>query len=169
MSASAGPQHVAWLSLGSNLQCPDQQIRTASRALAAETRIRVLAISSLYRTAPVGGPADQPMFCNAALAVATDLGPYELLAVCQAIEAAQGRVRDVRWGPRTLDMDIIAFDTHASSAARLTLPHPRAAERAFVLVPLAEIAPALTLGGYGRVIDCLAGQDTGDIEPWPAS
>ena len=169
MSAGViGDPRVAWLSLGSNLERPARQVEAGIAALRTTSDIDVLAVSSLYRTTPVGGPPDQPMFCNAAAAINTRLMPYALLAALQAIEAGQGRVRDVRWGPRTLDLDIIALDTRYSADPRLTLPHPRAAERAFVLVPLAEIAPALMLGDAGRVIDCLARVAHDDIVAWAA-
>src|SRR5699024_11147345 len=112
----------------------------------------LLAASPLYRTTPVGGPHNQPEYCNACAAVATGLTPLRLLDALQDIEAAHGRVRDVRWGPRTLDLDLLAYDDVRMVHPRLQLPHPRAAQRAFVLVPLADIAPALMLDGR-RVID----------------
>ena len=164
--AATGDARVAWLSLGSNLERPARQVEAAVAALQGAAHTDVLAVSSLYRTTPVGGPPDQPMFCNAAAAIKTGLMPYALLAALQTIEAGQGRVRDVRWGPRTLDLDIIALEGVRSSDPRLTLPHPRAAERAFVLVPLAEIAPALELGEAGRVIDCLDRVAHDDIVAW---
>lgn len=158
--------HVAWLGLGSNLDAPAEQITRAIDALRREPMLDVLATSSRYRTAPVGGPPGQPVFCNACVAVGVNATPRQLLARTQAIEQAQGRVRDVRWGPRTLDIDILAFDDRVLFEPQLTLPHPRAAERAFVLVPLAEIAPALVLGDRGRVIDCLRRADPAGVEPW---
>ncbi|WP_423821011.1 2-amino-4-hydroxy-6-hydroxymethyldihydropteridine diphosphokinase [Salinisphaera sp. SPP-AMP-43] len=161
-----GDRHVAWIGLGSNLDAPAAQLRRAFAELAADHNLQVLARSSLYRSVPVGGPPDQPLFCNAAAALATGLSPLALLDRLQAIEAAHGRVRDVRWGPRTLDLDILAIDALVMDCPRLTLPHPRAHERGFVLVPLAEIAPALSLGGGQRVIDRCRAVDTRDIEPW---
>lgn len=161
-------RHVAWIGLGSNLDGPARQVRSAVTELATTPRIELLAASSLYRTVPVGGPADQPLFCNAAAALATDLGPHALLAVLHEIEAAHDRVRDVRWGPRTLDLDILAYNERCLDDSGLCLPHPRAHERAFVLVPLAEIAPALMLGAGGRVVDCLARVGREGIEPWEA-
>ncbi|MES1937954.1 2-amino-4-hydroxy-6-hydroxymethyldihydropteridine diphosphokinase [Salinisphaera hydrothermalis] len=161
-----GDRHVAWIGLGSNLDDPAGQLERAIVELRSEPAISVLAVSSFYRTVPVGGPPDQPMFCNAAVALTTALGPYALLARLQAIEAAHDRVRDVRWGPRTLDLDILAYgDRHLDDDA-LTVPHPRAHERGFVLVPLAEIAPALELGQRGRVVDCLHRVAHDDIEYW---
>lgn len=163
---AAVDRHVAWIGLGSNLDDPAGQVERAIDDLRAASDIEVLAVSALYRTAPVGGPPDQPMFCNAAAALVTRLAPYALLAVLQAIEAARGRVRDVRWGPRTLDLDILAYDDHRFDTPELTLPHPRAHERGFVLVPLADIAPALTLGPAGRVIDCLGRVPHADVAYW---
>lgn len=159
-------QHVAWIGLGSNLNDPAGQLRLALDEMAALVDSRLLAVSSFYRTAPVGGPADQPVFCNAAAALATNLAPHALLTVLHAIEAAHNRIRDIRWGPRTLDLDILAYDRLRLAEDELSLPHPRAHERAFVLVPLAEIAPALKLGRHGRVIDCLQRVACHDIEYW---
>lgn len=159
-------RHVAWIGLGSNLDRPASQLRRALNELAAMTDSTVLAASHFYRTAPVGGPVGQPAFCNAAAALMTRLSPHALLASLHAIEAAHGRIRDVRWGPRTLDLDILAYDDLCSMDPVLTLPHPRVRERGFVLVPLAEIAPALMLGPYGRVIDCLRRIEVVDIERW---
>ena len=161
--------HVAWLGLGSNLDAPAEQVGRAIEALGADPNLRVLARSSLYRTAPVGGPAGQPAFCNACVAVAARCDAYALLDITQAIEHAHGRVRDVRWGPRTLDIDMLAFDDLMLNDPQLTLPHPRATERAFVLVPLAEIAPALVLGRQGRVIDLCRDVGAAGVERWGAA
>lgn len=159
-------RHVAWIGLGSNLDDPAGQVRSAVSALRAARDIEVATVSSLYRTAPVGGPPDQPMFCNAAAALFTYLMPHALLAVLHAIETAHERVRDVRWGPRTLDLDILAYDDHRLDDEHLSVPHPRAHQRGFVLVPLAEIAPALVLGVHGRVVDCLREVAGDDVQPW---
>ncbi len=160
-------RHVAWLGLGSNLDDPARHVRDALAALKANAGVEVLAVSRLYRTTPVGGPAGQPLFCNACAALACHLAPLALLDTLLAIEIAHGRRRDVRWGARTLDLDMLAYDDLELAHARLTLPHPHAAERAFVLAPLADIAPALTLSG-GRVIDWLAGADRSGIADWQA-
>jgi 2-amino-4-hydroxy-6-hydroxymethyldihydropteridine diphosphokinase len=121
----------------------------------------VLAISPVYETAPVGGPA-QPDYLNAVLIVATARGPRPLLAATQRIEADFGRVRpaDVRFGPRTLDIDIISYDEEISDDPVLTLPHPRAHERAFVLAPWHDLDPAATLPGRGPVTALLAALST---------
>lgn len=160
--------HRAWIGLGSNLYDPAGQLTRAAAELRATPGIEICAVSSFYRTAPVGGPAGQPMFCNAAAALATRLSPRALLAALQAIEARHERARDVRWGPRTLDLDILAFDDLHQTDPELTLPHPRAHERAFVLVPLVEIAPALELGAAGPVSACLARVRHDDIQRWDA-
>lgn len=159
---------TAWLGLGSNLDDPAGQLRSALRALRAHLSIQVLAVSAFYRTIPVGGPAGQPMFCNAAVKLATCLSPPALLDVLQSIEQAHGRVRDVRWGPRTLDLDILAYADVKQQTETLTLPHPRAHERGFVLVPLADIAPDLYLGEHGAVKALLAEQNIDDIQRWSA-
>lgn len=158
--------HVAWLGLGSNLDDPRRQVLTAIEDLAALPHARVLAVSPLYRTVPVGGPANQPQYCNACVALACAQSPLVLLDALQRMELAHGRVRDVRWGPRTLDIDMLAYDDVRMTHARLRLPHPRAAQRAFVLAPLADIAPALVLDG-GRVLDHLHALDDDSIALWP--
>jgi 2-amino-4-hydroxy-6-hydroxymethyldihydropteridine diphosphokinase len=122
----------------------------------------------LWPSRPAGGPPGQPLFCNAAAALATCLTPHRLLAALHDIEAAHGRVRDIRWGPRTLDLDILAYDALCRTGSAIRLPHPRGHERGFVLVPLAEIAPALELGARGRVIDCLQRVAHDGIEDWDA-
>lgn len=119
--------------------------------------IAVAAVSSLWRTPP-WGKTDQPDFLNLAVALRVNLTPHELLATCQAIEEDCGRVRDIRWGPRTLDIDIITFDDETIDEPDLKLPHPHAIERAFVLAPLAEIAPELEIDGR-RVDAWLAAAD----------
>jgi 2-amino-4-hydroxy-6-hydroxymethyldihydropteridine diphosphokinase len=144
-------------------------VRSGLDALAGLPDTTLLAASSLYRTDPIGGPPDQPRFCNAAAALVTRAVPRRLLAALHAIEAAHGRVRDTRWGPRTLDLDLLAYDDQRCTAPDLWLPHPRAHKRGFVLVPLAEIAPALELGQHGRVIDCLQRVNRAAIEAWDSS
>ena len=159
--------HAVWIGLGSNLDLPAKRLDRALAALAGDHALRILAVSRFYQTTPVGGPAHQPDYCNACAALATRLEPLAVLDRLQAIENAQQRVRDQRWGPRTLDLDVLAFDDRIVAQPRLCLPHPRAHERAFVLVPLAEIAPALVLAGAGRVCDCLARVGAAQVAPWP--
>lgn len=110
--------------------------------------VSIVAVSSVYRTAPVGGP-DQDDFLNAIAIVETSLTPHELLAVCLDIEARHDRVREVRWGPRTLDVDVIDISDLAVDDDALTVPHPRAHERAFVCVPWLEVDPAAAIAGQG--------------------
>lgn len=163
---------VAWLGLGSNLESPAEQIERALAALHAHAGLRVLARSPLYRTTPVGGPPGQPDYCNACAALAVSCSPMQLLCATQDIEHSHGRVRDVRWGPRTLDVDMLAYSDgggmRVSTDPVLSLPHPRAHERAFVLVPLCDIAPTLELQHNTRVIDLLAGIDRAGVRRWDA-
>ena len=163
------------VSLGSNL--PDAVgdspaiLADAVARLAAADGVRVVAVSSLYRTAPVGG-VEQPDFFNAVVVGETTLGAEDLLALCQAVEAAHHRTREVRWGPRTLDVDVLAFGDELSEDPALTLPHPRAHERAFVLVPWAEADADAHLPGRGRVADLADAVGTDGVRiadlPWPA-
>ena len=131
----------AYIGLGGNLDQPAARIRQARAALALLPNTREAAFSRLYRSAPMG-PADQPDYVNAVMALDTELEPIALLDHLQAIENAQGRVRlGERWGPRTLDLDLLLYGDLHLDDPRLTLPHPRMRERAFVLRPLADIAP----------------------------
>ena len=137
---------AVYLSLGSNLGDRAAYLRRAVEAVTRLPATRLRRLSSLYETRP-WGPVAQPDFYNLALAATTRLPPEELLRRLQAIEAALGRVRTVRWGPRTVDIDILVYDDERRDSPELTLPHPRMLERAFVLVPLAEIAPRLVVAG----------------------
>jgi 2-amino-4-hydroxy-6-hydroxymethyldihydropteridine diphosphokinase len=152
-----GP-HRALLAVGANLGDRLGTLQGCVQAIGGLADTDVLAISPVYETAPVGGPA-QPDYLNAVLIVATALGPRALLAATQRIEADFGRVRlpgAERFGPRTLDIDIISYDEEISDDPVLTLPHPRAHERAFVLVPWASLEPDAVLPGRGRVADLVA-------------
>jgi len=161
MSAGAGR---AWIGLGSNVGEPAAQVRAAFEAIDGIGGTRRFASSSLYASTPMG-PPDQPLYINAVAGVATDLSPHALLHSLQAIERAAGRVRSGRrWGPRRLDLDLLAFDQCTIDDDELTLPHPGAAERAFVLVPWAEIAPATRIPGAGRVGDLAP---AGGEDVWP--
>ncbi len=135
---------AAFVGLGSNLDDPRRQILTAFDALARLPSTRLVARSSLYRSAPVGPPG-QPDYINAVAQLATALEPLALLDRLQAIERDQRRVRGERWGPRTLDLDLLLFEGRVIESERLTLPHPEMGRRNFVLVPLAEIAPGLVM------------------------
>jgi 2-amino-4-hydroxy-6-hydroxymethyldihydropteridine diphosphokinase len=145
----------AYIGIGSNLDDPVARVWRAFDALAEIPASRCVACSPLYRGAAVGGPADQPDYINAVAALDTTLGPDGLLAALQDIETAQGRVRAERWGPRTLDLDLLLYDRLVSNDPQLTLPHPRLHQRAFVLYPLYDIAPNLDIPGRGRLIELL--------------
>ena len=125
--------------------------------MAAQTR--VVAVSAIFETAPVGGPA-QPDFYNAVVLVDTTLTSSELLAVAHSLEAAAGRVRLEHWGPRTLDVDVLAYDDERSDDPELTLPHPRAYERAFVVLPWLEIDPDGRIDGRGTLAELAAALGT---------
>ncbi|MCJ2062416.1 2-amino-4-hydroxy-6-hydroxymethyldihydropteridine diphosphokinase [Methylobacterium sp. J-088] len=152
----------AYLGIGSNIGDMAAMLDRAVAGLAATPGIRVVARSADYRTPPWGN-TDQPWFLNGALAVDTDLDPHRLLDACLSIEHDLGRVREERWGPRVIDIDVLAYEGAAVDDARLVLPHRYVRERAFVLVPLAEIAPSLVIGGE-RVEDALAKLDRSGIE-----
>ncbi len=132
----------AYISIGSNLGDRAAYLRRALDLVQEQRETRLVQVSSLYETEPVGGVA-QGKFLNAVFSLDTALGPYELLRVLQEIEVRLGRKRDLRWGSRTVDLDILCYGDTVLEDLRLTLPHPRLAERAFVLVPLVEIAPSL--------------------------
>jgi 2-amino-4-hydroxy-6-hydroxymethyldihydropteridine diphosphokinase len=138
----------ALLALGGNVGPVRDTIARALAMLCEESQVRIEARSSDYATPP-WGVEDQPAFVNACVAVATDLTPQALLERVQAVELALGRRRDQeqRWGPRTIDIDILAYDDVTLEGAALTLPHPRLFERAFVLVPLMEIVPDRVIAG----------------------
>jgi 2-amino-4-hydroxy-6-hydroxymethyldihydropteridine diphosphokinase len=142
----------AVLALGANLGDRVEALQSAVDALAGAGR--VLAVSGVYQTAPVGGP-EQPDYFNAVVVLETPLSPQALLDLAHDVENAAGRVRLERWGPRTLDVDIIGYDDIVSSDPELTLPHPRAHERGFVLAPWVEVSPDATLPGHGRIADLL--------------
>jgi 2-amino-4-hydroxy-6-hydroxymethyldihydropteridine diphosphokinase len=137
---------TAYLGLGGNLGDRRQYLVAAAQALNAEPGVSVKKISSVYETKPIG-VVDQPDFLNLVLEVATELPAHELLERCLRIEAALGRVRVERWGPRTIDIDILWYDGQTLNEPDLVLPHPRMLLRAFALVPLAEIAPTLLFEG----------------------
>ncbi|MCE5365168.1 2-amino-4-hydroxy-6-hydroxymethyldihydropteridine diphosphokinase [Pseudomonas anguilliseptica] len=134
-----------YIGLGSNLATPLEQLRSALAALAALPQTQLVAQSSFYASDPLG-PADQPRYVNAVAALDTELSPLALLDALQTIELEQGRTRKAeRWGPRTLDLDILLFGERQLDEPRLTVPHYHMHARAFVLYPLAEIAPDLKL------------------------
>lgn len=159
----------AWVAIGGNQGQVRATLEAAIEAIDALPGTRVLQRSSLYRT-PAWGRTDQPDFINGVLAVETTLAAPDLLANLLGIERRFGRLRDEdagRWGPRTLDLDLLLHDDQVLELPGLSLPHPRLHERAFVLVPLAEIAPGLVVPGWGRVDGLLAKVDASGIEAIP--
>ncbi|KUG59770.1 2-amino-4-hydroxy-6-hydroxymethyldihydropteridine diphosphokinase [Nesterenkonia jeotgali] len=165
-AGAPGPEVAAVLALGSNLGESAVTLASAVTALEGTQRVRVLKQSPVARTSPVGGPADQPDFLNQVIEIATTLSPQELLRRTQAIEAEHHRARgaengEIRWGPRTLDIDIISYGQARISSETLQVPHPRAAQRGFVLVPWTWMDPQAHLAG--RPVAELA-RDTADFD-----
>ncbi len=132
----------AYIALGSNMGNRPAHLQSAVDGLGAALSVEVVAISRVYETAPVGGPP-QGAYLNAVVAIVTELDPYALLALAQRTERAAQRVRAERWGPRTLDVDVLMYDDVRLADPDLTLPHPRMWERGFVLAPLRDVAPTL--------------------------
>jgi len=161
--------HRAFIALGSNLENPGKQQADASQALAALGTGDDLRWSRLYCSEPVGPPG-QPDYLNAVVAFWVQLTPLELLDRLGEIEAAHGRRRKIRWGPRTLDLDILVFGEEIVSSQRLQIPHPRIAERLFVLQPLMDIDPLLDIPGVGAVADLIEQCPPLRIHPvpWPS-
>ena len=157
---------LAVIALGSNMDQPVQQIEAALQRLAALPRIRLTRRSSCYRTAPVGY-LDQPDFINAVCEVETVLDAETLLKQLLALELVFGRVRTFRNAPRVLDLDLLLMDGVQCDSEFLTLPHPRMHERAFVMLPLAEMAPERELSGLGSVSQIAAGLDGSGVERLP--
>lgn len=143
----------AVIALGANIGNPEEQMDIAIALLREALDLK--ALSSIIRTAPVGGPT-QPDYLNAVCIAESDLPASDLLALLHGIEKSLGRVREERWGPRTIDLDLIQYGTILSSADELTLPHPRAHERRFVLEPWCEIEPDAILLTHGKISDLLA-------------
>ena len=159
---------AVYLSLGANLGNRAETLRAAVQRIAAKDGVTLCAVSSLYETAP-WGKTDQPDFLNIAVSLKTMLLPEAVLALTQAVETELGRVRHERWGPRTIDIDILYIEGVERHTPALTLPHPYMTERAFVLVPMAEIAPDLVVKGrtveqWRKTVDdkgvvCVAGSE----------
>lgn len=150
------------LALGSNLGDRRDILQGCVDAIAGIPEVQLTAVSPVYETVPVGGPP-QPDYLNAVLLARTTLPSRVLLDQLHQVEAAFSRVREVRWGPRTLDIDIITVDSEVCMDPALTLPHPRAHERAFVLAPWHDVDPDAVLAGHGAVADLLAATDTTGI------
>ncbi len=148
---------LAYIGLGSNLNNPKQQIKEALIALDNTQDVKVVALSGLYQSPSVDG-SKQPDYLNAVCEVDTHLSALELLVACQAIESKQHRVREKKWGARTIDLDILTYGVQVIASKQLVVPHPEIMNRAFVLVPLAEIEPDFkvpVLGSIQALIDKL--------------
>ena len=151
---------IAYVGLGANVGDPRRQLAEALKRLHAAVEVEVTRVSTFYRNPPLG-PADQPWYVNAAARVRTRLGPEELLGLLQQVEAAMGRVRGERWGPRRLDLDLLLYNGEVIFAPDLVVPHPEMHRRGFVLVPLAEIAPQ----AWHPVLGKSAGELLSELNP----
>ncbi|EOQ55339.1 MULTISPECIES: 2-amino-4-hydroxy-6-hydroxymethyldihydropteridine diphosphokinase [Escherichia] len=157
---------VAYIAIGSNLASPLEQVNAAVKALGDIPESRILAVSSFYRTPPLG-PQDQPDYLNAAVALETTLTPEELLNHTQRIELQQGRVRKAeRWGPRTLDLDIMLFGNEVINTERLTVPHYDMKNRGFMLWPLFEIAPDVVFPDGDNLVGLLKTKGFSKLNKW---
>jgi 2-amino-4-hydroxy-6-hydroxymethyldihydropteridine diphosphokinase len=162
-SHTASLNHTAYIGLGSNLEDPVQQLKTALNELDQLPRTKRIRASSLYSSKPVG-PQDQPDFVNAVACLSTDLTPIELLDALQALEQSHRRVRERHWGPRTLDLDILLYDEQIIEQPRLIIPHAFMHTRGFVLLPLAEIDAHLSIPNKGSISDILSNIATDDLQ-----
>lgn len=160
---SMRPLRKVVFSLGSNQGDRHEHLAEAVRMLGATPDLQVVSVSPVYETIAVGGPQDNPDFLNAVVVVETTQSAEAMLARAGAIEEAGGRVREVHWGPRTLDVDIVAYGDITMDRPELTLPHPRAHQRAFVLVPWSDIDPDATLPGHGPISGLLASLDASGV------
>lgn len=159
----ARPAFDATLGLGSNIGDRVGNIEDAIRRLTADGVVKVVSRSRFYRTAP-WGVIDQDWFVNACVAIKTDASPRELLRRCQAVENDMARVRTLRWGPRNIDVDVLTYRDLKIDEPDFVVPHPRIAERGFVLVPLKDVAPDLKIGGVS--LDALLVKvDASDVQP----
>lgn len=147
--------HQAFIALGSNLQDPQAQVERALQTIAKTANITLIKASSLYKTAPVGYE-NQPDFINTVAEIETDLSPIALLQTLLEIETQHGRERPFPNAPRVLDLDVLLYEGVATNTPELTLPHPRMHNRGFVMLPLAEIAPKISIGNHGYADDLAA-------------
>jgi 2-amino-4-hydroxy-6-hydroxymethyldihydropteridine diphosphokinase len=154
---------IVYIGLGSNMELPRQHITAAIQSLSDIESTRMLKVSSLYKSKPVG-PLDQNDYINAVAQIETDLKPLELLDSLQTIENEHDRVRNERWGPRTLDLDILMFGEEVIQNDRLTIPHPEMGNRSFVLVPLAEIKSDCVIPGKGLLGDLISNIEQDGLE-----
>lgn len=155
----------AYLGLGGNMGNPMENISEALRLLQEGDRVIVERISSYYETAPVGYE-QQAWFMNIVAEIQTDLEPYALLALCNEVEKKLKRERNLRWGPRTIDIDILLYEDFESNTDKLTIPHPRMVDRAFVMIPLQEVAPDMILQGKSieEIVRNLSNQEIRKLE-----
>lgn len=162
-------KEIAYLSLGTNIEPRETHLTKALELLVQNKAISILKKSSIYETVPVGY-TDQADFLNMVIEVRTNLSSLQLLEYCQNIEQQLGRKREFRFGPRTIDLDILLYNQENSTVERLTIPHPRMHERAFVLIPLVEIAPSLTLPNNNKsimdLINQLSKEELSGVKKW---
>lgn len=156
-----------YLGLGSNLENREANLQQATQIIEQHPGVNLIRVSPYYRTAP-WGKTDQPWFLNAVLEVDTDLNPWEVLELAWQVEKRLGRVRGERWGPRSIDVDVLIYVGVQMATPQLTLPHPLIAQRAFVLRPLADLIPELELLPGQKVIDLLQKLTklTQEVLPW---
>lgn len=163
--------HV-YIALGTNIEPRNQHLKSAMESLRASENITILNRSSIYQTAPVGY-TDQDDFLNMVIEIETTYSSEELLAVCQQVEQELGRKREIRFGPRTIDLDILVYNEENKNSEHLSIPHPRMHERGFVLIPLNEIAPELIIPSTDKTVKEwlaeLPEQDKKDINKWNES
>ncbi len=157
---------IAFIGLGSNMHTPEQQVGSALEELERLEDTEIVEHSSLYRSKPVG-PQDQADFINAVAKLETQLTPIQLLDAMQALENKHERKRELHWGPRTLDLDILAYGNDVIDSARLSVPHPEIANRSFVLIPWAEIDPDWEIVGLGRVHELIGKLEDSSLEILP--
>lgn len=154
---------TAFIGLGSNLEEPVSQLNNAHKAIGKLDKVKEIAFSSLYSSPPMG-PSDQPDYVNAVMSVETDLAAIDLLRCLQGIENSQGRVRNRRWGERTLDLDLLLYGDEKINIPDLIVPHVGIKERAFVLYPLQEIAPGLNIPALGGIDELVSQCPPGGLE-----
>lgn len=150
---------LVYIGLGSNLNNPKKQLKNAVIALNETSDIKIVGLSSLYESPPVDN-SEQPNYLNAVCKIDTNISALELLKICQEIENKQGRIRGKKWGARTIDLDIILYGMQIVASKELVIPHPEMINRAFVLVPLAQIEPDLKVPILGNIKDLIAKIDT---------
>jgi len=158
---------VCFIGLGSNLEQPLEQIKQALRGINAADHITITMVSPFYQSTAIG-PGEQPDYINAVIEASTTLNPYQLLETLQGIENQQGRERTIRWGARTIDLDILLFGDLTISEHELTIPHPRLKERNFVLYPLYDIAPELSLTDGTSIASLLNYCNKEGLKPLPS-